>query len=207
MRRRTKRRRKPRKPPLLTAFRHRQVLPRHRVWHPSFRQSPLGWRHPISSNCGRHPQPQYETKVAAGNCTRSSRRSRRAYVASWVPREGTMSAVLWALPCQCLGMSAGQRCESTTLTRRPLTLSHRVQRKAGGVDVSLDVSELEGLSEEELRKRYDAQSRGSAGVPGQGPGREDFSDMVAKEMAKKRQKMEADRDRSKRDKGGRDFKF
>jgi hypothetical protein len=31
--------------------------------------------------------------------------------------------------------------------------------------------------------------------------------MVAKEMAKKRQKMEADRDRGKRDKGGRDFKF
>lgn len=83
------------------------------------------------------------------------------------------------------------------------------KRKAGGVDVSLDVNELEGLSEEELRKRYDAQERGSAGVPGQGPGREDFSDMVAKEMAKKRQKMEADRDRDrgKRDKGGRDFKF
>ncbi|KAH9980808.1 DUF382-domain-containing protein [Lactifluus volemus] len=81
------------------------------------------------------------------------------------------------------------------------------KRKAGGVDVSLDVSELEGLSEEELRKRYDAQSRGSAGVPGQGPGREDLSDMVAKEMAKKRQKMEAERDRGKKEKGGRDFKF
>jgi splicing factor 3B subunit 2 len=82
-----------------------------------------------------------------------------------------------------------------------------MQRKAGGVDVSLDVSELEGLSEEELRKRYDAHSRGSAGVPGQDPGREDLSDMVAKEMAKKRQKMEAERDRGKKDKGGRDFKF
>jgi len=80
------------------------------------------------------------------------------------------------------------------------------KRKAGGVDVSLDVSELDGLSEDDLRKRYDAHSRGSAGVPGQGPGREDFSDVVAKEMAK-RQKMEADRDRGKRDKGGRDFKF
>lgn len=83
------------------------------------------------------------------------------------------------------------------------------KRKAGGVDVSLDVSELEGLSEEELRRRYDAQSRGSAGVPGQGPGREDFSEMVAKEMAKKRQKMEAERERGKKDKdkAGRDFKF
>ncbi len=75
------------------------------------------------------------------------------------------------------------------------------------MDVSLDASELEGLSEEELRRRYDAQSRGSAGVPGQGPGREDFSDMVAKEMAKKRQKMEAERERGRKDKGGRDFKF
>ncbi|KAF8261265.1 DUF382-domain-containing protein [Lactarius quietus] len=81
------------------------------------------------------------------------------------------------------------------------------KRKAGGVDVSLDASELEGLSEDELRRRYDAQSRGSAGVPGQGPGREDFSEMVAKEMAKKRQKMEADRERGKKDKSGRDFKF
>ncbi|KAF8261267.1 PSP-domain-containing protein [Lactarius quietus] len=81
------------------------------------------------------------------------------------------------------------------------------KRKAGGVDVSLDASELEGLSEDELRRRYDAQSRGSAGVPGQGPGREDFSEMVAKEMAKKRQKMEADRERGKKDKSGRDFKL
>jgi len=80
------------------------------------------------------------------------------------------------------------------------------KRKAGGVDVSLDVSELDGLSEDDLRKRYDTHSRGSAGVPGQGPGREDFSDVVAKEMAK-RQKMESDRERGKKDKGGRDFKF
>ena len=53
--------------------------------------------------------------------------------------------------------------------------------------MSIDASELEGLSEDELRRKYDAHSRGSAGVPG---AREDFSDMVAKEMAKKKQKME-----------------
>jgi splicing factor 3B subunit 2 len=76
------------------------------------------------------------------------------------------------------------------------------QRKANGVDVSIDAAELEGLSEEELRRKYDAHSRGSAGVPG--AGREDFSDMVAKEMAKKKQKMDRDREGKK---SGKDFKF
>ncbi|TFY75014.1 hypothetical protein EWM64_g9000 [Hericium alpestre] len=76
------------------------------------------------------------------------------------------------------------------------------KRKANGVDVSIDAAELEGLSEDELRRRYDEHARGSAGVPGARG--EDFSDMVAKEMAKKRQKMESDRDRGKR---GKDFKF
>ena len=73
------------------------------------------------------------------------------------------------------------------------------QRKANGVDVSIDAAELEGMTEEELRRRYEAQSRGSAGVAN----KEDFSDMVAKEMAKKRQKMERDRDVRK----GKEFKF
>ncbi|KAF9462711.1 DUF382-domain-containing protein [Collybia nuda] len=76
------------------------------------------------------------------------------------------------------------------------------KRKANGVDVSIDAAELEGLSEEELRRKYDAHSRGTAGVPG--AGREDFSDMVAKEMAKKKQKMDRDRDNRK---SGKDFKF
>ncbi|KAF8889874.1 hypothetical protein BD779DRAFT_1519394 [Infundibulicybe gibba] len=76
------------------------------------------------------------------------------------------------------------------------------KRKNNGVDVSIDAAELEGLSEEELRRKYDAHSRGSAGVPG--ANREDFSDMVAKEMAKKKQKMDRDRDTSKK---GKEFKF
>ena len=74
-----------------------------------------------------------------------------------------------------------------------------LQRKANGVDVSIDAAELEGLSEEELRRKYEAHSRGSAGVPG--AGKEDFSDMVAKEMAKKKQKMDRD------GKKGKEFKF
>ncbi|KAF8902769.1 hypothetical protein CPB84DRAFT_1746502 [Gymnopilus junonius] len=76
------------------------------------------------------------------------------------------------------------------------------KRKANGVDISLDAAELEGLSEEELRRKYDAHSRGSAGVPG-GRG-EDFSDMVAKEMAKKKQKMDREKDNRK---SGKEFKF
>jgi len=72
------------------------------------------------------------------------------------------------------------------------------KRKANGVDVSIDVSELEGLSEDELRKKYDTYSRGNAGVPG--ANKEDFSDMVAKEMAtRKKQRMEREgRDKDKR---------
>lgn len=77
-----------------------------------------------------------------------------------------------------------------------------LQRKANGVEVSLDASELEGLSEEELRRKYDQHSRGSAGVAGS---KEDFSDMVAKEMAKKKQKMEKERET--KGKKGKEFKF
>jgi len=69
--------------------------------------------------------------------------------------------------------------------------------------VSLDAAELEGLSEEELRRKYDSHARGNAGVPGGGRG-EDFSDMVAKEMAKKKQKMDRERDNKK---SGKEFKF
>ena len=66
----------------------------------------------------------------------------------------------------------------------------------------MDASELEGLSEEELRRKYDQHSRGSAGVAGS---KEDFSDMVAKEMAKKKQKMEKERET--KHKKGKEFKF
>ncbi|KAI0929094.1 hypothetical protein AcW1_006134 [Taiwanofungus camphoratus] len=76
------------------------------------------------------------------------------------------------------------------------------RRKTNGVDVSISASELEGMSEEELRRKYEQYSRGSAGVPGAN-GREDFSDMIAKEMAKKKQKADRDRD-NRREK---EFKF
>ncbi|KAJ7585791.1 hypothetical protein C8J56DRAFT_788387 [Mycena floridula] len=67
------------------------------------------------------------------------------------------------------------------------------KRKASAVDLSIDAAELEGMSEDELRRRYEqASSKSSAGVPGS---KEDFSDMVAKEMAKKKQKMDKDKDR------------
>lgn len=114
--------------------------------------------------------------------------------------------------CRCWEMRGGRRyvifvlfrlavCSSFGLPFLPLT-----QRKANGVDVSIDAAELEGMSEEDLRRRYDESSRGGrAGVPGAGNS-EDFSDMVAREMAKKRQKMEAERDRGKKGQG-KEFKF
>ena len=68
------------------------------------------------------------------------------------------------------------------------------------MDISIDAAELEGMLTEDLRRKYDQHSRGSAGVPGS---KEDFSDMIAKEMASKRQKAERDRERRKE----KDFKF
>ena len=56
------------------------------------------------------------------------------------------------------------------------------------------------MSTEDLRRKYDQHSRGSAGVPGS---KEDFSDMIAKEMAKKKQKMDRDRENRKE----KEFKF
>ena len=66
--------------------------------------------------------------------------------------------------------------------------------------MSIDASELEGMSEEELRRKYDAHTRSTAGVPG-AANREDFSDMVAQEMAerKKKQRMEKERDTRKKE--------
>ncbi|CAK5267597.1 unnamed protein product [Mycena citricolor] len=76
------------------------------------------------------------------------------------------------------------------------------KRKNNGVEVSIDASELEGISADELRRKYDAHSRGSAGVPGS---KDDFSDFVAKEAAsraKKQKAQERDRDSKKKE-----FKF
>jgi len=78
------------------------------------------------------------------------------------------------------------------------------KRKANGVDVSIDPAELENMSEDQLRRRHEAASRGSAGVPGAN-GQEDFSDMVAKEMSsrQKKQKMVD----SKKGGSSKEFKF
>ena len=61
-----------------------------------------------------------------------------------------------------------------------------LQRKSAGVEVSIDAAELEGLSESELRQRFEAAKQaGGAGGAGQG-GREDLSDYVAEEASKRR---------------------
>jgi splicing factor 3B subunit 2 len=56
------------------------------------------------------------------------------------------------------------------------------------VDVALDPSELEGLSEEQLRQRYEEsrQRSGGGAVGNQQGGREDLSDLVAQESAKRK---------------------
>lgn len=102
-----------------------------------------------------------------------------------------------------MGSERGYDVSAATAAAIPVLGEERgTKRKAGGVDVSLSADELEGLSEEELRRRFDASSRGNAGVPGT---KEDFSDMVAREMSKKKQKM--DREKEGGGKKGREFKF
>ncbi|GAA5919220.1 hypothetical protein JCM6882_002782 [Rhodosporidiobolus microsporus] len=58
------------------------------------------------------------------------------------------------------------------------------KRKAGGVDVALDAAELEGLTENELRQRYEQANRQGR------PAHEDFSDFAAAEVAKRRKMAE-----------------
>lgn len=93
-----------------------------------------------------------------------------------------------------LGDERGSKVSFLFLTSLLSRFDVCLQRKSHGVEVSLDESELESISTDDLRRKYAANARGNAGVPGKG---EDFSDMVAKEMAKKKQKM--DRDTKKKD--------
>jgi len=103
-----------------------------------------------------------------------------------------------------MGSERGYDVSAVASAPLPVLGEERGTKRKNGVDVSLDAGELEGLSEEELRRKYEAHARGNAGVPGAGSRGEDFSDMVAKEMAKKKQKMDRERDGRK---GGKEFKF
>ncbi|GAA5990431.1 hypothetical protein JCM11641_007943 [Rhodosporidiobolus odoratus] len=58
------------------------------------------------------------------------------------------------------------------------------KRKAGGIDVALDAADLEGLTEADLRNRYEQASKQGRGV------HEDFSDFAAAEVAKRRKMAE-----------------
>ncbi|KWU43185.1 spliceosome associated protein [Rhodotorula sp. JG-1b] len=71
------------------------------------------------------------------------------------------------------------------------------KRKAGGVEVALDAAELEGLSEADLRARYEQASRAGRSH------HEDFSDFVGEEVAKRRKLAES----KKRDSQKEKFKF
>ena len=97
-------------------------------------------------------------------------------------------------PISVLGDERGSEVRTYSCACSTATDNTFTQRKANGVDISIDAGELEGLSEDALKKRYAEHSRGSAGVAGS---REDMSDIVAKgmaDMAKKKQKMDSERE-------------
>jgi hypothetical protein len=68
-----------------------------------------------------------------------------------------------------------------------LTISGTQRKAAGDVEVALDPSELEGLSQEQLQQRYEASRRAAAAGKAQAAS-EDVSDVYAAEMAKRRKK-------------------
>jgi len=109
-----------------------------------------------------------------------------------------VSAVAGA-PIPVLGDERGTKVRIFSSLFRLFDPNMAVLQRKNGVDVSIDAGDLENMSEDELRKKYDAHSKGSAGVAG---ANEDFSDMVAKEMAtRKKQRMERDGKKTK------EFKF
>lgn len=77
------------------------------------------------------------------------------------------------------GTKVRSDCSCLVRTGKLTFLSSLLQRKAGGVEISLDANELEGLSEADLRAKYEQAGR-KAGT------HEDFSDFVGKEVAKRR---------------------
>lgn len=71
------------------------------------------------------------------------------------------------------------------------------RKAAGGVEVALDAAELEGLSEADLRARYEQASRSGR------THHEDFSDFVGEEVAKRRKIAEGKKQNAQKEK----FKF
>lgn len=82
------------------------------------------------------------------------------------------------------------------------------KRKANGVEVALDPSELEGLSEDQLRQRYEEskQRANGSGIGNQQGGREDLSDLVAQESAKRKGRADGSVNKN-RDREKEKFKF
>ncbi|KAL1761329.1 hypothetical protein FB107DRAFT_255170 [Schizophyllum commune] len=101
-----------------------------------------------------------------------------------------------------MGSERGYDVSAVAGAAIPVLGDERGQKRKNGVDVSIDAEQLEGMSTEDLQRKYNEHSRGGVHVPGAGRS-EDFSDMVAKESAKRKQKAETDRDRKK----GKEFKF
>jgi len=114
-----------------------------------------------------------------------------------------ISGVAGSQQVPVLGEERGSKVSSQCLDLSVPT-NLEVQRKGNGIEVSIDATELENMSDDQLRRRYEAATKGSAGVPGS-TGGEDFSDMIAKEMAtrQKKQKMQE----NKRGGSSKEFKF
>ncbi|KAG7442503.1 DUF382-domain-containing protein [Guyanagaster necrorhizus] len=167
---------------------------------PSGTETPSGMASVVSTIAGGLETPDFlELRKSSGRTVSEAMESGPRSLYQVVPEKQTSVRGL-------MGSERGYDVSAVAGAPIPVLGDERgTKRKANGVDVSIDAGDLENMSEEELRRKYDAHSRGNAGVPG--AGREDFSDMVAKEMAKKKQKMERDRDRDRDGRRGKEYKF
>ncbi|KAK0496742.1 hypothetical protein EDD18DRAFT_1309277 [Armillaria luteobubalina] len=167
---------------------------------PSGTETPSGMASVVSTIAGGLETPDFlELRKNSGRTVSEAMESGPRSLYQVVPEKQTSVRGL-------MGSERGYDVSAVASAPIPVLGDERgTKRKANGVDVSIDAGDLENMSEEELRRKYDAHSRGNAGVPG--AGREDFSDMVAKEMAKKKQKMERDRDRDRDGRKGKEYKF
>ncbi|KAK0196459.1 DUF382-domain-containing protein [Armillaria mellea] len=177
-----------------------ELTPADGLQTPSGTETPSGMASVVSTIAGGLETPDFlELRKNSGRTVSEAMESGPRSLYQVVPEKQTSVRGL-------MGSERGYDVSAVAGAPIPVLGDERgTKRKANGVDVSIDAGDLENMSEEELRRKYDAHSRGNAGVPG--AGREDFSDMVAKEMAKKKQKMERDRDRDRDGRKGKEYKF
>jgi len=109
--------------------------------------------------------------------------------------------VLQEKETQATGFFPGERAYDLDAARRDTFGDSQRKRKAGDVEVSVDVDSLVGndkLDKEALRKQYEAQKKADMQGQWQSIDQDDLSDMIATESRKRQKREERNRDDNRR---------